>query len=646
MRKIILIAASLLLIASMLLAQENESRTRLGAFLGGNFNMHSPTMEYDYSLTGGGNSIFDFDQNSTSLGINGGLIGIFPLNRILSISGRIGYHGMGATLEGRQAGIVNPDANEMDVSLHYLEISPILHFHNLIPTEGLYFLAGIEVGVPIVANYNWPVVYDDGTGAATLETIDSDIPDKSVRVAFALGAGYDIQLSKDMFLTPEVSFRLPMTNVSANDNFMTWNVPQLRLGVNLTFSLGGDEEAAEYEDHFLEVGFEDVRYYDQTGAPRKLDKITVEEVQYTEMFPIVPYVFCAENQAKPAPATQDLAAGSEAGEFTMNSLKPDALSINRSTLDIIGRRMQENERYQVTITGTRDSKAEQGKEDLSSNRAEFAKKYLVDNYNIMPGRITTKSRGLPEKASSTRVPDGVAENRRIEFTSPSGDLLKPITIERDKQTVAEPRMIEFIPYTVTTDLVTRWQLEIVQADKTIQDYRGAGFPDTLQWLIMPNQLQPSQIPLDYIFTAETDYGMKEMATGSIPVEYYSITRKKTEDRPDKTISKFSLIVFDFDSPEVSAKDREIINDNVIPAIKYNSTVQIYGYTDRIGEDEYNKRLAKSRAENVRKILEKSAPTAQFEVYGVGENILLYNNELPTGRHLSRTVQIYVITPKE
>ncbi|MFP4528006.1 MAG: hypothetical protein ACLFQX_05605, partial [Candidatus Kapaibacterium sp.] len=73
MRKIILIAASLLLIASMLLAQENESRTRLGAFLGGNFNMHSPTMEYDYSLTGGGNSIFDFDQNSTSLGINGGL---------------------------------------------------------------------------------------------------------------------------------------------------------------------------------------------------------------------------------------------------------------------------------------------------------------------------------------------------------------------------------------------------------------------------------------------------------------------------------------------------------------------------------------------------------------------------------------------
>ena len=92
--------------------------------------------------------------------------------------------------------------------------------------------------------------------------------------------------------------------------------------------------------------------------------------------------------------------------------------------------------------------------------------------------------------------------------------------------------------------------------------------------------------------------------------------------------------------------KEIVDNNILPAIAYNSTVQIYGYSDRIGEENYNKKLALQRARNVEKYIRSKAKDAKFEVYGIGESIQPYDNDLTIGRQLSRTVQIYVITPKE
>ncbi len=90
----------------------------------------------------------------------------------------------------------------------------------------------------------------------------------------------------------------------------------------------------------------------------------------------------------------------------------------------------------------------------------------------------------------------------------------------------------------------------------------------------------------------------------------------------------------------------MIEKNILPEIKYNSTVQIYGYTDRIGNDDYNKKLAERRANTVREVLQAKAKSARYEVYGAGENNVIFDNDSPIGRQLSRTVQIYVITPKE
>jgi len=666
MKKIFLATLSLLLSVNLVnlnaQSKEKEIPLNIGGYIGGNLNMHNA--DYFYELnTAIGNVPAKAGDNfgvppygsENSLGLNGGFIINVPLDQTFIFSGRLGIHGAGIDLNTTQIFPQTPldslYADDFQTSLLYGEIDLFMQFHNVLPVDNLYLLAGVELGLPIVSDYERQeditivTTVDEFQQAPVLSSGEFDSP--SFRAAIALGAGYMMEIDDDIYLTPEVSFRLPITDV-AEFNFSNsdgWNFAQLRAGVSLTFGFGDDDVEPEPESD-MEVGFKEIRAYNQDGIAYEVDNIRVEEVQYTELFPIVPYVFYNEGSKYPAATTQTLTAERETGKFDISQVEPDAIEINKNTLDIIGTRMQDNTSADLTITGTVDGKTEKGNKDLAQARAQQAKDYLVNNYGISADRIEAVGALKPSKPSSNRVEDGVAENRRVEFSTKDPTLLNPMLIEKDRQAIASPDLVEFVPEINTTDSVTTWQLELSQSGSLIKNFRGEGNPNEIQWGIRPNQLAASDLPVEYNFTVENDKGKSDNYTGSIPVEYVSTSQRSREDKPDKTVSKFSLVVFDFDSPEISSHDKEIIDNNIIPAIEYNSTVQIYGYSDRIGQEDYNKKLALKRARNVEEYISSKAKDAKYEVYGIGESIQPYDNDLTIGRQLSRTVQIYIITPKE
>jgi len=80
----------------------------------------------------------------------------------------------------------------------------------------------------------------------------------------------------------------------------------------------------------------------------------------------------------------------------------------------------------------------------------------------------------------------------------------------------------------------------------------------------------------------------------------------------------------------------IVKENV----NNNSSLQISGYSDKIGDSEYNKTLSKKRTESV----SAQFPNNKKELFPYGESIIIYNNNLPEGRVYSRTVTIKAITP--
>ncbi len=594
--------------------------TNIGIYGALNYNMHNPS----FTL---GN--YNYEKSGNSLGFAFGAIGNFPINETYVISGRLGYNDVGGEFDGLLPG--GDNSPTLKAALSYLEISPVVQFHNLVPLEKLYFLAGLEFGFPIIRQF-------DTSG------VRKDIPDAAPRFAIIAGAGYTFDLSENIFLSPELSFRFPFTEVSTNDAFNSWKVPQIRLGVNLTFGFTKKEEPPRMHSE-LHVGETEVRYYDREGNHYPLKRIKVEDLQYKELFPLIPYVFFDEDQAVPPEKYQDISESGEAGEGVVKNLEPDAISINKETLDIIGNRMKDNPDATITINGTRDSKTEAKNSELSLRRAEFAKRYLMENFGIDANRIKVTAGGLPSKPSSSRVPDGVAENRRIEFSSDDPAILQPIIIKEKTQSISEPNLIEFVPDVSSTDSITAWTFEISQAGKELRKYKGTGKIKPIQWVIFPDELRDSEIPLEYYLQVKSESGLEREETGTIPIEYYSIVRKKEEKLPDKTISKFSLILFDFDKADISDSDMRVIETDVVPEIKYNSTVKIYGYTDRIGDEDYNQKLAERRAEAVKDVLQNNVKDAKFEVYGVGYNKGLFDNNSPIGRQLSRTVQIFVETPR-
>jgi outer membrane protein OmpA-like peptidoglycan-associated protein len=627
MRKTAFFAFVMILICSAAFAQNNANDfkvpTSVGLYGGINLNMHKPGLPENQPV---------FNLSTNSLTLNIGLIGNFPINRTFVFSGRIGYNPLSAVLEGNTTSV----PPEIDASLGYLEISPVMQFHNLLPIKPLYFLAGVEVGVPMTKSYT-VALYPLPGGA---------IPSANIRAALAVGAGYMLKLSPRLYLTPEVSFRLPFTQISGDATMQKWSASQLRLGVSLTYSFDKEEEASiPPNDYYLNVGFNEVRYFNNDGSTAPIQSIKVEDVQYTELYPFIPYVFLDEKIVEPQSDAQVLYGKSESGEFTIQKLEPDALKINMSTLDVIGARMIANPSAELTITGTNDGKNEKDLKDLALQRAIYAKDYLVENYNINPELINVRGSGIPAKPSAQKVEDGIAENRRIEFSSSNPELFRPILIEGENQRIAEPSLLEFIPTVSTNDSITSWNIEVTQSDKILRENSGANMPPSVQWSIRPNELTNKQIPVDYKLVVRTANGLEKTANGSIPTEYFSSSRKRADELPDRTVSKYSLILFDFDKAEVSAADKEIIEKYILPAIKFNSTIKIYGYTDRIGEEKYNQGLSLRRANAVKDIIQSKMKDVKVDVFGVGENVPIFDNDVPAGRQLSRTVQVHVITPK-
>jgi outer membrane protein OmpA-like peptidoglycan-associated protein len=593
------------------------------------------------------NDSLRFTEGSTGVTFVGGGLLMFPINRMWHVGGRVGVNWLNASSTFTQA--VAQDSllrHEWSASNILIEISPTLEIHDLFPVP-LYLLAGLEFGIPISASRQ-QTTFLDTNGTEVLQEITTgaaDVPGTSVRSAVIMGAGYTIELGKKVWLQPEISYRLPLTDVSSDATHSPWKIGQLRIGVNLTFGLGSDPAPPEPERTKASARMDPVTARDATGREFEVQNVTVEDVTYTEMFPLVPYVFYPENSGTPDANMQNTDYRNERGEFVPEKLELDAMQVNRNLLNIVGARMQKIPQSTLTITGTADGRKEDGKGALPSQRAAWAKDYLVNSFKIDASRIAVRSIAAPVKPSSITDPDGVAENRRAELTSNVPDVLEPLVITADNQRVATPDVMMFHPVVDGSDSVDKWVLSITQAGRPLRELSGQGKPGAVTWALKPNELSTAQVPVDYMFTATTTDGQKVEASGSMPVDYLSSVQKRTENLPDRMIDKYSLILFDFDKATLTEDNKRILERMVLPSIKVNSKVSIIGYTDRIGTEEHNKKLSADRSKTVMDFLKGRATDATYSAVGVGESSEIYNNNSPVGRQLSRTVQVIVETKK-
>ncbi|MCS7177109.1 MAG: OmpA family protein [Candidatus Kapabacteria bacterium] len=582
--------------------------TSLGLWGAVGANFHAPDLQ-----VGGG--VYNRSATGVGWGIGGSVT--FPLSSAVGLGVRVGYEALGAELK-------STTDTALGTRIGAVELFP----HALIWLGRFYIPAGVELGIGAGASYQ-------RQGQTTWQ----DIPDQALRFALGAGIGWALPLSRSVTLAPEVGLRVPLTDVSSADAWSPWKVTQLRLTVGLHFGIAPTEPRSPTPEPLAPT----------VALTSQVRRLTIEEVRLTEYFPLLPYIFFPQGQASLANAGYRLTASK--AEFSVAQLPMDALEVNRSILDVLGKRLTEYPTARLTLTGTTDGRQEAWDAELPRNRAEAIRQYLVTTWGIAPDRIAVQGRRYPQKPSATRstVPedrrDADAENRRVEVSSNVPEVLAPVALTAENQRYVRPEVVSWDLQLSAATPIASWELVLSQAGQTIDSIRGQGQPSSpLVWHVPAAKLRAGELPLEYVFRVTDARGRTAETVGSIPVDYVSTLRKRAERLPDRTVVRFSLVLFDFDSDALTPENQQVLEQLVLPSIQATSRVRIVGYTDRIGEEQYNQELSLRRAQRVRDFLSARVPGAQYEVAGYGESLLLFDNNDPIGRQLCRTVQITVETP--
>jgi outer membrane protein OmpA-like peptidoglycan-associated protein len=389
---------------------------------------------------------------------------------------------------------------------------------------------------------------------------------------------------------------------------------------------------------------------DEKGNRLPTVDIVREEVEEVTFLPILPYIFFEKNESNLRVDKYKLLTAAQASYFSEKGLQKSApLTVYRSLLNIIGKRLRENKLDTLRIIGYADGTENSS---IASLRAKAVQDYFVSVWSINPNRLpmpTGKKRAYSsdiEFAEQSRE-----ENRCVEFVA-DWRILRPIEI-RDTIFHITPPKIEFQLDYENREQIVRAELKAWQntEDTTLYSQTWGELKEYDIWDVeQDKEHQPkTEQPLMFRFYA-TDSTNREIPSNEafIPVEQRSLKKKKTEKIGGKEVFKFNLILFDFNSSSLTDFHKRIVeiiyNDGrILPS----SEVSVSGFSDAIGKDEMNRKLSEERAKSITNYLLEKCTIAHtkppmIQTIGNGETDLYKDQwKTPESRMYCRTVQIVI-----
>ena len=376
--------------------------------------------------------------------------------------------------------------------------------------------------------------------------------------------------------------------------------------------------------------------------------ITREEITMVDSSPLLNYIYFDTGRSEIPNRYVTFSHPEETGGFSEERLT-GTMEKYHSVLNVIGKRMLTYPEAQLTIVGCNSNTGvEKGNIALARSRADAVLAYFKYIWGIDPKRMEIKAQNLPAVPSTSRVPEGIIENQRVEILSNHPDILDTIK-STYVQELCDAKEIRVLPAIQAEAGIAKWQLKVMAAGNVLATRQGDGdlplvFAFDVEALGIRNLAGPGQI------TAEIEVNDKEgnvfKASTSEPTKINFIRREEriAQKLDYKVIEKYGLILFDFDRAEIKARNKIIVNRVTARVADLPSAlINITGYTDIIGKEDYNIKLSGRRAMAVYDTtLETGIALAkQISFEGVGPKNPPYDNGIPEGRALNRTVIITI-----
>lgn len=374
-----------------------------------------------------------------------------------------------------------------------------------------------------------------------------------------------------------------------------------------------------------------------------IDTLRIEEFISQKTSPLLNYVFFDDNSFDIPQRYVKISANETDGFSEENLYKFGTLQYYYNILNIIGRRMRQYPNAKLNLrainSGIGDKDSPRG---VFDSRAQSLKNYFTSVWDISSDRINTQVDRVTSSAPTAMTEQEKAEElRRVEITSNVWDVIKPV-FSRDTIMEYNPDKITFIPDVYTDAGLREWNIQVSQdANSLVNMNGGANMPGNFDLVVADNvnKISEEGNKIRYSIDVSDVRGQSyKSAVKTLPYKYTSILQKQEEKLEDVVIGRYSLILFDFDKADITTHNKRII-EFIKGRITPDSRIVITGYTDAIGEEDYNQRLSEARAKSVADAIGFLAES----VKGLGETVLLYNVKLPEGRFYCRTVEITIET---
>jgi outer membrane protein OmpA-like peptidoglycan-associated protein len=373
-------------------------------------------------------------------------------------------------------------------------------------------------------------------------------------------------------------------------------------------------------------------------------QLTIEEVTTIDSSPLLNYVFFETGKSEIPSRYAMFSSQADTQTFDESRLK-DTLEKYTQVLNIIGGRLRANPEARIKVVGCNSNRGEESnRRDLSRSRAEAVRAYLKYIWGIDLARMDLEDRNLPAVASTGSVDEGRAENQRVEIYSDAPALLDTIkSTYVEKISTAE--QVRIMPEIQAGYELVRWKVALVGDGMPIDAAVGQGD------LMPAYQFNLKNIGLAKIGRFENIGANVEVEdqSGQIFKTYASSSVQliKREERMAKkegykVMEKYALILFDFNRADIKDRNRVVL-DRIVARIKDvpNARVTIEGHTDTIGKEAYNVDLSKRRAQAAYDMIVAGGgiDAANITYDGAGPRNPLFDNQLPEGRALNRTVTV-------
>ncbi|MFA9192694.1 OmpA family protein [Flavobacterium sp. FZUC8N2.13] len=537
---------------------------------------------------------------------------------------------------------------DLKTNISYITVEPSLRFAPF--KSNFYLFGGPRFAFNLDKSFNYQLgINPDYPDQEATPAVNGDLSDvKKNIISMQIGLGYDIPLSsqssKTQFvLSPFASFH-PYFGQNPR-SIETLNITTIRAGVALKFGQG--RQISTPEDNTAAVVDPEVQF--SVNAPANV----AAKQRVREVFPLRNYVFFNAGSSE-IPSRYKLLKREEVIDFREDQLEmvtpinqsgrsDRQMNVYYNILNILGDRMLKNPSTTVTLVGSSEQNAKEGKE-----MAESVKYYLVNTFGIDSSRITTKGQSKPNIPSVQ--PGGTLEldllregDRRVSIESSSPVLMAEF------QSGPDTKLTDNAYLPIESDVVfdvkganeafSVWSIQTTDENGKVQSFG----PYTQESVSLSRQsILGAKTEGDYkiVMTGQTKSGKAVTKETSAHIARWTPT--KVEDG-----TRYSII-FEFNESKAITIYKKYLTEVVAPKIPMNGTVIIHGHADVIGNDDYNLKLSQERANEVKTIIEAALAKlnrndVKFEATGYGEDSSRspFKNKYPEERFYNRTVIIDV-----